>query len=306
MYGKALFFVLMVVLGAVLPYLLADDRWLADTEKFFERRFKPETSAESNEAQPEADGLLPQDGLFQSNLTQPELVQSDLIPLSEDPYATMPVATAPVLPPDSNLDFPFSTATGDLSSALPGRPVEAPFLVGPPGLPIENLLSFEVTQQWVRENWSRVTTQIADLELQGWRVPVALDDGYNLAGSVTYYFDRQRRVQRILLHGYTESPLAILNLAMSRYGMRRLPTAIPGELFVARAGEQTVGVLYGRYAPVLKAAEPKRCEIMLELNRIGSVYGVGIELKKVLLEASEADRLLKPIPSRPVTSLPQT
>ncbi len=294
MYGKALFFILLVVLGAVLPYLLADDRWLADTESFFEGRFKSATT-ETDETKSAERGLAPDDGLL----------PPDANSFGTDTFATVPVTTAPVLPPVSNLDASAATATGDPASALPGRALEAPYLVGPPGLPIENLLSFEVTHQWVRENWSRVTTQIADLELQGWRVPVVLEDGYNLVGSVTYYFDRQRRVQRILLHGYTESPLAILNLAISRYGMRRLPTAIPGELFVARVGNQTAGVLYGRYAPVLKAGEPKRCEVMLELNRIGSVYGVGTELKKVLLEAREADRLLKPIPTSPVTSPPQ-
>ena len=65
-------------------------------------------------------------------------------------------------------------------------------------------LDGERTSAWVLARWPRVSTRLANLDLQGYRVPLVSGtaDG-DLAGSLTYYFNSQQRVQRITFIGST-------------------------------------------------------------------------------------------------------
>ena len=85
------------------------------------------------------------------------------------------------------------------------------------------MLSFDITPEWVAGQWSRITTRLSDLDLNGWRVPIAMGaNPTDLAGSITYYFDPQRRLQRVIVHGYLTDPKELVHLATTRYGMQRI------------------------------------------------------------------------------------
>lgn len=287
MYGKALFFIVLVVLGAVLPYLLADDEWLAKIEEWME----PATS---------------------------HLIESDVT--SASPITTKPTtANKPVpiesykSPNSSPTAMQMDSVSGSLSGAIPpstiegqsyafspsgkphsGRNLELPRVNGPPGVPIENLISFQVTPDWISKNWSRVTTRLAELDLQGWRVPVAVEDRSNFIGSITYYFDQQRNVQRIQLHGYTTDASSFIELSTSRYEMRRVPHTL-SELYAASVQGQTIGGLRVDYKPILKSEMQKRCEVLMELNRQQTKYGMSYEFEQILKRTGEENRLLAPM-----------
>jgi hypothetical protein len=166
-------------------------------------------------------------------------------------------------------------------------------LVGPRGVPIQHILSFEVTPEWLTDNWSRVTTGLPELDLTGWRVPVAFGAPYDLVGSATYYFDRQRRVQRILLHGFSTNPTELAQLATTRYQMQRIPNYLT-EMYLHMQQGQPLGGL--RIANSALRESKSRSEVLLELNRQGSSYGMSEEFAKLLERLYERDRQLDRMP----------
>ena len=63
---------------------------------------------------------------------------------------------------------------------------------------LAEVLRFDVTKEWVYNNWPRKSTGLADPELYGVRVPLVTGTGYgDLAGSLTYQFNPQGQVQHI-------------------------------------------------------------------------------------------------------------
>ena len=67
---------------------------------------------------------------------------------------------------------------------------------------LEGVLRFDITPRWVMDNWPHVSTTRTDGELDGLRVPLITGTRpQDVAGSLTYYFDKQRVVQRIALDG---------------------------------------------------------------------------------------------------------
>jgi len=99
------------------------------------------------------------------------------------------------------------------------------------GAPIENLaevLRFDVTTAWVLGRWPRVSTSLAELDVQGYRVPLVTgtqpDD---LAGSLTYYFDKRQRVERITFSGSTGDARRLVALLALEHGFVRQMTSDP-------------------------------------------------------------------------------
>ena len=162
MYGRAFLFVALVVLGAVLPYILADDASVAILETWWNSL----------------------------SLRGPNERTEQLT--IEQPTSTFGFADLSH-PNDGVGASPASEAAITTNSTVLDRSVKLPRFCGPPGVSLEQLLSFEITPDWITSQWARVSTRLSDLTLQGWRVPFAIgsrpDD---LAGSLTYCFDRER------------------------------------------------------------------------------------------------------------------
>ncbi len=255
MFGRALLFVALVVLGAVLPYLLADDVWMVSFKDVWESVVDRSTTIED----------------ASSTARQPEV----------DPSR---IGVAPNLGTrDTGSVF---TGTILASPSVTNSP--APRLIGPEGARLEQLLRFDITPEWVTNQWSRVTTRLSNLDLNGWRVPIAMGSTpQDLAGSITYYFDTQRRVQRINVHGYLSDPTALVRLVTTRYSMHRLPSA-GGDLYVADIEGKMIGALRLLRPPVVRADAPgQRCAVLMELNRTGTSYGMSREFQEIMQAARD-------------------
>ena len=143
---------------------------------------------------------------------------------------------------------------------------------------------------------------LRQLDLLGWRVPIALGSGNRaIAGSTTYYFDSHRQLQRILLHGYSADPAELILLAQTRFRMRRIPSALD-DLYSGTVDGQIIGAMRIRHSPIAKSSAPKRCEVLMELNRQGTRYGMSEEFSLLLKKSAQALRLL----SRPPNAVPAT
>lgn len=158
--------------------------------------------------------------------------------------------------PDSPLPFGQSVPPA-------GQPV-----TGPSVQDFAAILRFDITPQWVLANWPRVTTVLSEYELEGLRVPVVsgtrLDD---VAGSLTYYYDRQQQLQRISLEGHTGDARRLADHVQRYLNLKPEPSLYAGML-LAKWNGVAKSALIIRHAPVIRGDSPHtRFEIRMELNR---------------------------------------
>ncbi|MGQ9505193.1 MAG: DUF6690 family protein [Thermogutta sp.] len=98
-----------------------------------------------------------------------------------------------------------------------------------PPVDFAEVFRFDITPDWIVTRWPRVTASLSAIQLQGYRVPlvtgIAEDD---LAGTVTYYFNSARQLQRITFEGTTGAPNRLLFFLSTYYGFVYRPTNNPG------------------------------------------------------------------------------
>ena len=163
-------------------------------------------------------------------------------------------------------------ATDPLTAAIgttPGQPPK-PTIEGPPVADLAEVFRFDVTPAWVTQRWPRVSTGLANLQLEGYRV--ALVSGTrptDLAGALTYYFNSTHQVQQITFRGTTGDTSNLVRMLTSRYRLARKITNDPGTIVyeaVNPAGKAT-SMLRIRQAAVVKLDDPNRryvVELVLE------------------------------------------
>ena len=165
-----------------------------------------------------------------------------------------------------------STTPGYLDGApLSPRDAAALFL---DKAPIDNLgavLRFDISPDWVLGHWPRVSTGLAQLQLQGYRAPLvtgtAEDD---LAGALTYYFDPQQRLQRITFYGVTGDAQKLVSLLSSQYRFSRRILNHPGMMVYEgpAVGREPKSSLRVETAEVVRINEPhRRFQVSLVLER---------------------------------------
>ncbi len=133
---------------------------------------------------------------------------------------------------------------------------------------LEDVLHFDWTPQAVIERFNRVSTVTADPQLEGMRV--AWTSGArpdDLAGSLTFYFDSERRLQRITFLGKTGDFRRLEQLVETRFHLKRHPSRAAA-LWLSLWNGQPTSALLVEQAPVIEDSDPySRYEIWLELNR---------------------------------------
>jgi hypothetical protein len=164
-------------------------------------------------------------------------------------------------------------------------------LVGPPVADFGEVLRFDVSPNWVMTRWSRVSTVLAELDLEGLRVPLvtgtAPDD---LAGSLTFYFDKQHQVQRLTFHGYTGDERKLAALVTQRYQLQQVQS-LNAALYLAKWNGEPKSALRVALAPVVRNESLNtRLEVMLEINRPNANYGLSPELKELLEREQQTRR----------------
>jgi hypothetical protein len=136
--------------------------------------------------------------------------------------------------------------------------------------PLEDVLRFDITTGWVLGNWSRVSAGLAELDMQGYRVPLVsgITDG-DVAGALTYYFNPKQRVERITFFGTTGDAGKLVALLESRYGFKRMVVPEPN-LFVyqVKSWGKVTSEMRIRPAPVVRSDAPRsRFEVALLIDR---------------------------------------
>jgi hypothetical protein len=135
---------------------------------------------------------------------------------------------------------------------------------------LEEVLRFDITPAWIIERWPRVSTGLSELDLQGYRVALVTGTTESdLAGSLTYYFDKKNKVDRIIFHGTSGDPRSLVTLVTQRHELKQQKSDDPSlTLFQRKSWGKTVSELRIRPAPIVRAEAPQaRYEIELALKR---------------------------------------
>jgi len=138
---------------------------------------------------------------------------------------------------------------------------------------LARVFRFDITPGWVIQHWPRVSTGLADLRLEGYRVPLVTGtEAADLAGALTYYFDPEQKVQRITFRGTTGDVRELARLLTERFQFARRLTNDPGLVVFERVGADgaVTGIARFRAADVIQAEQPlQRFQVELAIERAG-------------------------------------
>ena len=145
------------------------------------------------------------------------------------------------------------------------------------------LFRFDITPDWVMQNWPRVSSQLSEFTYAGLRVPLVTGTGiHDLAGSLTYFFDEQRKLQRIAFHGTTGDPGQLANLVQQQFGLQP-GNSIGGLYYDRESNNQIDSVLRITNAPWSTASQPhRRYRVAMELNREGEAATLSRRMQTIL------------------------
>ncbi|MBI3864380.1 MAG: hypothetical protein HY290_21050 [Planctomycetia bacterium] len=111
-----------------------------------------------------------------------------------------------------------ATATKEEVIAVPGPEVSD----------FGDVFRFDLSPQAITQRWSRVSTVLSDMQLQGYRVPLVTGNAESdLAGSLTYYFDGRPLMRRITFVGTTANPQRLVGYMAKYYGFHQVPGNSP-------------------------------------------------------------------------------
>lgn len=148
---------------------------------------------------------------------------------------------------------------------------------------LREVLRFDITDRWLLGRFSRVSTVLADLRMEGLRVPIVTGThATDLAGTLTYYFDHSGSLQRIQLHGFTGDPNRIVQLMTSQYGLQPAPNIEAG-VYVKSWNGLPVQFLRLTHAPVVYSdAVHQKFTVFIELNQPNLTYGISDEARRII------------------------
>lgn len=196
----------------------------------------------------------------------PYLVSSGVDNLTRSDSAQQEGAAASALAPSSTHLTPGSAPSA--ATAVADLPVLSDS--GVPAIGMEEAFRFDLTTPWVLGHWPRVSAGLADVDLQGYRAPLVTgtqpDD---LAGSLTYYFNKRQRLQRITFFGTTgDTRRLVALLALRHHFVRELSRDPSLFLYRVRENRKVISELRIKPTSVVRADTPRsRFEIALLIER---------------------------------------
>jgi hypothetical protein len=190
---------------------------------------------------------------------------------------------------DNSADLVFDPHTGEIVSAS-GVPVETTpaIATGPVNVDLREIVRFDLTPRMIMQRWPRVSSSVSsDGRLDGLRVPLVTGTGpHDLAGSLTYYFDKSQQMQRLTFQGYTGDERYVVSVVTQHYQLKPEP-AVGAGVFVSRWNNKPTSALWVRRMHVVNAASHhQKFEVMLELNKPSNYVSLSPQFENLLRHAN--------------------
>ena len=183
------------------------------------------------------------------------------------PYSGVPASGVPVVPSLFASQNQVAGGKGVISPVGGTPPVE-----GVRFHSLGEVFRFDVTKEWVYSNWPRKSTGLADPELFGVRVPLVTGTGLSdLAGSLTYSFNRENQVQHISFSGRTADTTQLIQFLTTTYKFEHRDALAGEQLYQVGSDDHVQSELRTRPDQVLWSTSPHGSfAVALELERPGS------------------------------------
>lgn len=141
-----------------------------------------------------------------------------------------------------------------------------------PITPVNQVLRFDVTKDWVNRTWPRKTVAPTDVGLTSVRVPLVTGTQLSsLAGSLTYFFNAQGQVEHISFRGRTGDALQLIQLLTQHYQFQRVDVGVGEQVYQVRSGEGVQSELRLQTGGVIRSDTPQQnVAVELEFARPGS------------------------------------
>lgn len=187
--------------------------------------------------------------------------------------------------------YRYDTELARKLGAISADPSATPTLSGYQVKDLREVMRFDITPEWVISRFSRVSTVLADLSLEGLRVPIVTgiraDD---LAGTMTYYFDNSGQLQRLTIHGFTGNPERFSQTMVTYYGLQREP-ALEAGVYTKRWNGRPTHFMRLTHAPVVYSdAVHQKYTVFLELNQPNLAYGISNEARRIVTSDNHTGR----------------
>lgn len=137
-------------------------------------------------------------------------------------------------------------------------------------MPVSEVFNFDITPEWVASRWEEVSLGMADVSLTGHRVMLVTGGGpQDLAGSLTYYFDVDQRLQRIRFEGVTGDVRPLVAEMAMRHRFIRCANQVAGtEIFQVHYNGKATGEMRIRSSSVARAgSQLGRYSVSLSIDR---------------------------------------
>jgi len=134
-----------------------------------------------------------------------------------------------------------------------------------------SVFDYQITPEWIVAHWPAVSTGLAQLQLEGYRVPLVTGTAqHDLAGSLTYYFNAEQKLQQITFIGTTGDPRPLIGLLTTRFHLTRRLVNDPGLVVyeAVHSNNQPASNLRIRLAPLTQPNDLfRRYDMELSLAR---------------------------------------
>lgn len=129
------------------------------------------------------------------------------------------------------------------------------------------IFNFDLNSSFISSRWSRVSTFPAEDSLTAMRVPLVTGtQEWDLQGSLTYYFDSNKKLRRILFRGWTGDPSALTFFAVDHLGFKRKKANTDG-LYIQTQLFQQIGLLRIDHPSIQSQNHPgQRMTVVFEIN----------------------------------------
>ncbi len=199
------------------------------------------------------------------------------------PIYTDPSSSAAEQGPVSILESPapstvvyYSEVPGQIVQTQPGvqivsAPIQQNIVVQRNLTGLEFWFRFDITPEWVEQNWDFVTACVGPMNLQGYRVSLVTGSSPDdLTGVLTYYFDSQKKLQQIQFQGTTGHLGRFTTMLRQQFQMNKRTVNDPSlTVYESPASFRSYKNIMEARAPMVIKSDQlyHRFEIYLQLNR---------------------------------------
>lgn len=162
-------------------------------------------------------------------------------------------------------------------------------------IPFLDIFRFDINPEWVQDRWPRIATSTPEANLFGMRTPVVTGTRLqDLAGSITWYFDDRRQVQRLRFEGTCGDASDVVAMTTQSFGMEQ-ESAVGKLVFTKRWHNVPRCVVVVEQPPVIDISQVRqRYIVRMEINRPDTRYDLSDEYKALYASTNAKPQSTRP------------